>query len=172
MVFQYSLFHQLADKIQLVINIYFGNHGRPKVNDVRETQKEKLHLLTPIAPLYLFPNYTFENQEEYIKKSKVVVDLMKSLLLTIECDDEKYVEYLASNFQIRDISNNEELYQALFELKESDYSNHTIFELGLRSIFSIMRNNLDQVSYTAIISSKERLKLIVPNFDRKELLYY
>lgn len=133
----------------------------------------KIILCGKIDTLYLFPDFEFETSQIYQEKAQVVIKTMRRLIREFPCNKESEVSYLAKNFGITNVSNNNELYSELLnmELNIHNQQDSTVFVLGLRSISAILRWNIQTVSIETIYDVITELKPIVINFKRKELFF-
>jgi len=158
------------EKLFLTININFFRKTQVKHADNAEIIYAKRILCSQIDAFYMFSDCEFENFRDFQKKSRIVLKTMRGLIREFPCKNVNEISYLAENFGISRVLDNDGFYDELLKKEWNLKEDSVIFNTGLRSISAILSWNIEKVSIDRIISVKENLKPIVSNFKRKEEL--
>lgn len=160
----------LLNDVSFYIFEYFYDYIKRSM--MNTTQELKTLLLKPVYQLSIMSDNKHFNIEEATMNNELVmafyelaINLTKELSLT----DERF-EYYKKNFGTHSANDEIELVNFLQSQKANIIKNDLRYEMGFRSIYTILNDNINKLDVNYILSINKQLQPFYSVYKRHELL--
>lgn len=171
-LFEKTISDSLPDfKIQKIFELIRSRYiiNRKAQNPDHEFQY-KLHLLHSIARFYESPKFDFNSIDQEKECQNRFYKTLITLLSDYPIQDQNYLNYIASNHGCFNLKSNDELIGSIKYELNNNKENMYPYMLGFRSIYSILRTNINDISIDYIQFINNELKGFKKSFFQRELL--
>jgi hypothetical protein len=152
----------------LNLNILSKNFVSPDNNKNKSFNLYKLHLLSLISKLYEFPHFEIDNPKMNIELVKSFYDVAIKLTIDLDVTPSQF-EYYKLNFGAKNISGEPELTEYLINQRNNISTNDSRYLLGFRSIYFILRENIEKIDCEYFLQIIKMLKPFFVSYKYKEL---
>ncbi|TCI93596.1 hypothetical protein [Tenacibaculum sp. M341] len=128
----------------------------------------KVELIAPISRFYEIPDFDVENSTMNPDLVIPFYNVVMKLIIDFDFTDGEF-EYFKSNLGLKEARNKSELIEGVITKKDNITRNDSRYRLGFRSVYYILNNNLEDISYEYVWELNKILKPFFTSYKHKEL---
>tara|TARA_Y100000589_G_scaffold330539_1_gene380493 strand:+ start:252 stop:788 length:537 start_codon:yes stop_codon:yes gene_type:complete len=152
----------------LNLNVLSKNNISTDSNKTNSFDLYKLHLLSLISKLYETSHFEVDNPTMNIELVKSFYNVAIKLTIDLDVTPSQF-EYYKLNFGAKNISGKSELTEYLINQRNNISTNGSRYLLGFRSVYFILRENIEKIDCEYFLQIIKMLKPFFVNYKHKEL---